>query len=424
MARNRCWKSALAGLLGVAMLGCGLVAEAKTTVRFAMWGVPFEIESYREVVKLFEKKNPDIEVKFEQSGWGEYWTKVQTQMAAGVAPDIMRMSGAYLGQFVRGGAIYDIQPLIDRDKFPIDTDYFDTSGIFRFGGHYYGLPEGGDIAGLYYNMDAFDQAGVEYPDAKWTWADLRQAASKLTVRQANQVKQYGLYTLLVDNGQSGYLNFILQAGGRLLNSDKTKAATDTPEVIEAVKYLAGLVQSDQSTAPPTWGGDPLAAFNQGQFAMITGLVPVWIKLFNEAKFNWDVAPLPVGKRRAATGNFVGFVMPKSTKVSEAAWKLMKFFAGSEGQTIIARNRQMLPPLKSIAMSKEFLNPSKPPKRLLEVMQVTTPHTYDLQFTNGWFQWTGLVGSEIAAAVGGAKSVEIAMKTAAEKVNNVLASGKK
>jgi len=180
------------------------------------------------------------------------------------------------------------------------------------------------------------------------------------------------------------------------------------------------VQRDRSLVPPSWwSGSAIEGLNQGAFSMMTGLVPTWIKQVDEADFQWDIAPLPVGKRRGATANYVGFVMSRNTKVKEAAWTFLKFLVGPQGQAVLGRNRQILPPLRSVALSKEFLAPNKPPYRLGEVISVTAPHTYDLQFTPGWAEWTMVVGTEVAAAADGQKSVVDAMRTAAEKVNSIL-----
>lgn len=286
-----------------------LPIHAKTTVRFAMWGMDQEVKTYQRIIEQFEADNPEIEVEFEYSGWGEYWDKVQIQMLGGSAPDVIRMSGAYLEQFARDGALYNVQPLIERDQFPIDTDeYFDVSGIFKVDGNYFGLPEGGDMTALYYNVDMFDVAGLTYPSADWTWEDLRQAAKRLTVRENETIMQWGLHTMFFGDGQMGYQNFILQAGGRLLNKEKTKATVESPAVCEALRFLQGMVLEDNSTVPP-FGGDALESFTSARVAMLTGLLPVWINLFDSTSFEWDVAPLPMGKQRASTTNFCGFSIP-------------------------------------------------------------------------------------------------------------------
>lgn len=395
--------------------------QAKTKVRFAMWGTVEEVQTYQEIIEKFEADNPDIEVEFEYSSWGEYWDKVQIQMLGGIAPDVIRMSGAYLEPFALDGVLLSIQPFIEKDQFPIDTDeYFDVSGIFKVDGSYYGLPEGGDITALFYNEDLFNAAGLNYPSADWTWEDLRHAAKRLTVHDGNEVEQWGFHTFLNGSGQAGYLNFIMQAGGRALNDEKTMATVDTPEVHEALRFLQDMILGDGSAAPPD-AGDHMAMFRAGQTAMLTAVVPFWTTFFEDASFDWDIAPLPMGKQRASTYNFCGFSMTSTTQESEAGWRLMKYFAGPEGQRILARNRQMLPPLRSVAVSDEFVDPTQRPYRLREVIEVTGPHIYDLQFTLNWWEWTEVLGNEVIEVMRGGKPVETAMKQATDIINQYLSN---
>ncbi|MDD4518620.1 MAG: hypothetical protein PHH90_09045 [Limnochordia bacterium] len=83
---------------------------------------------------------------------------------------------------------------------------------------------------------------------------------------------------------------------------------------------------------------------------------------------------------------------------------------------MARNRQMLPPLWSAALSYDFTNPDMRPHRLREVIEVTGFHLYDLQFTPNWFQWTQDLGNEVVAIMNGEQPVETGMKRAADAIN--------
>ena len=65
----------------------------------------------------------------------------------------------------------------------------------------------------------FDEAGLEYPTADWTWDDVTEAAKKLTKDDGSQ---YGL-CLRNDNNQAGYYNLIYDNGGYIISDDKTKS---------------------------------------------------------------------------------------------------------------------------------------------------------------------------------------------------------
>ena len=52
-----------------------------------------------------------------------------------------------------------------------------------------GIPKDLDSAAVWYNKDMFDEAGIPYPTADWTWDDFREIAKKLTKADGSQ---YGL----------------------------------------------------------------------------------------------------------------------------------------------------------------------------------------------------------------------------------------
>lgn len=403
----------------VAVAASPAAAAAKVQIRFAAWAAPGE---YDEIIDAFEKANPDVQVKFEPTSWGAYWTQLQAQIAAGRPPDVVRMSGAYLLNFAADGALEPLDEWIKRDNLDMSR-YFNTGDILRFDEQIYGLPEFGDIIGIYYNLDRFEEAAISPPSQQWTWADLATAARKLTVRVGDQTKSWGLLLDLFigGNGQTSWVNFLLQNGTRALSDDKRRALFDQPAAIEAVQFLANLYQKERSI--PSDVNYVWESFTQEKVAMMYALVPIGIPIIaREAKFRWDLGPAPRQKRFASQTNFVGFCMMSQSKQKEAAWRFLKFLAGPEAQTIIARKRQGIPALKSAALSPEFLRPGQPPLRLGEVLQVTLPNTFDLQFTPGWAVWTAAADSQISQAVRGLKSVEAAMKTATDEVNQVLEKG--
>ena len=44
-----------------------------------------------------------------------------------------------------------------------------------FNGVQYSVPIDQGSTGLYYNVDIFDEAGIEYPSSDWSWDRLRES---------------------------------------------------------------------------------------------------------------------------------------------------------------------------------------------------------------------------------------------------------
>jgi ABC-type glycerol-3-phosphate transport system substrate-binding protein len=74
---------------------------------------------------------------------------------------------------------------------------------------------------------------------------------------------------------------------------------------------------------------------------------------------WDVAPMPRGTKGAAVrGAWSPFGMGAQTKQPAAAWELMKFATGPEGQTILTELGYLYSVRRSVA-EKVFIDPRSP-----------------------------------------------------------------
>ena len=114
-----------------------------------------------------------------------------------------------------------------------------------FEGKVLGIPALIDNLALVYNKTLFDEAGLEYPNADWTWDDLRAAAKALTDPAK---KQFG-FSYPMDASEDSvwhYEPLLWQNGGSILNEDNTQAAFNSPEGVEALEVLAGMAVDDKS----------------------------------------------------------------------------------------------------------------------------------------------------------------------------------
>ena len=406
--------------LGLVRPGTGEAASSSATpLRVMVWGGQPEIETYTRMIDAFRKAYPDIPVRLEPTTWGEYFNKLQVQILAGNAPDIVLLNGAFIRDLAEQTALTDLNPFIQQNKFPLDN-YWETHDILRVNGKMYALPLAGDVAALYYNRSAFDSAGIATPTANWKWDDLREAARKLTVRTGDVTKRYGVIWDIGGNGQSSYINFLLQNGVRVLNETHTRSLLGTEPAVEAIQYWTDIILRDGSAPRPNVLSGVSQAFLDEKAAMAYHLVPLPINLFQQARFDWDIAPMPIGpKQRASEVNFLGFGMTAGSRQKDKAWELLSFLVGEESQTIFASLRQNLPALKAALTVPAFADPRKPPRGLLPTLQVTMPRTYDLQFTKGWTEWTNLMGATMSRISQGQVAVESGLREIAEKIDTVL-----
>ena len=85
----------LLGVVALVASACGSATNspANATIEYSIWGDPAELASQQAVVDAFHVANPDVNVKVNVSDWDAYWTKLETGLAGGAAPDVFAMDG-------------------------------------------------------------------------------------------------------------------------------------------------------------------------------------------------------------------------------------------------------------------------------------------------------------------------------------------
>ncbi|MCB0031572.1 MAG: extracellular solute-binding protein, partial [Anaerolineales bacterium] len=156
------------------------------TLLWGMWGSPEEIATHQLVADAYMEANPNVTVELWAQPWGDYFTKLQTLWAAGddeAIPDVLFLSP--VPQYAADGVLEPLDSYIDASGYDVGDYWNGAIDIMKYDGNIYGFPRDIGLEVLYYNKDHFDEAGLDYPDASWTWDDLRAAAEALTITSAS-----------------------------------------------------------------------------------------------------------------------------------------------------------------------------------------------------------------------------------------------
>lgn len=411
------------GAMGlVALVACNSSKDdGRVTLRYARWGLPEEIAAERELLKEFEAANPDIKVVVEFSAWSEYWNKLQAQMAAGTAPDVMLMSGEKLHDYLARDQIADLTAYLDADKdVSLDVFFPATTQVYQLDGHLWAMPRDCNTIGIYYNKKLFDQYGVEYPKPGWTWEDFHAKAKALTVDSDGdgRYESYG-YLAAFESLEVHYVSWIWQNGGEVLDETRTHSVVDQPATVEAMRFFSDMVLKDKispGTAQASTFGSNM--FLTGRLAMSSE--GTWmIRLFSSIEgFEWDIAPLPRGKFAAAPVNGLGNAVYAGSKDKAAAWKLVKFMSSRPIQERLAKSGTSIPAMKEIAYSDIYLDGVPSGKKAL-LEQVERGRV--LPFTRGWSRAEEALRGELELVWLGRKDIETGLKDAKAKMDAVLAA---
>lgn len=337
-------------------------SAAPVTIQFAGWGDPTEKEVFTKLIKAFEDKNPEIKVDYLHIPSSDYVGKMNTILAGGNAPDVFYVPDGDFGRWVSQDLLYSIGDLVDNSG--IDLSDMWASGLNRYRydgasngqGALYALPKDIGPTVLYYNKDLFTKLNVPFPsaDTPMTYEQLLDTARKLTISENGKTTQYGM-------GPIWWEGFVLGNGGQFLSENKQEFIGNSPEAIEALQFAADLTNKygvvPKSAALKDMNDSQM--FSTGKLAMmVTGrwMVPEFRKL----GFDWDVAPLPV-KTWAGTSGSVGLGMYSKTRHVEAAYKLVEYLGGPEGQKEQSLMGFSIPSFKSMANTDVFLQPGQKPE---------------------------------------------------------------
>ena len=319
-------------------LALGVSAASATEITFyypiAVGGPITKIfDGYAEA---FHKAHPDITVKPVYTGsYQDSIVKAMTAAKAGNAPDAAVLLSTDMFTLIDEDAIVPFDDLIKTadDRKWLSSFYPAFMENSQTGGKTWGIPFQRSTIVLYYNKDAFKEAGLDPNKPPETWTQMREYAQKLTQRDASgNVTQWG-----VQIPSSGFPYWLFQAlaienGTNLMNQAGTEVYYDKPEVVGALQYWLDLVNKYKVHPPGIveWGTTPKDFFER-KVAMMWTTTGNLTNVKNNAKFDFGVAMLPAEKRRGSPtggGNF--YIFKKSTPAQrEAAFKFIKWITTPE-----------------------------------------------------------------------------------------------
>ena len=310
-------------------------------------------ETLAKMVAAFEAEHPNIKVEVETIGYDDYFTQMQTRVAGGTAPDCYELNIENFAAYASKGMLAEITG--------VDVSGLNDTALnaFNVSGKQYGLPESFSNVVLIYNKDLFDQAGVAYPTADWTQADLQAAAEAI---RALGDDIFGIWQPITYNE---FFKVAAQYGGALLNEDKTEFTINSPENLTAAQALVDrvLVSNVQPNAVQQGGMGDWDMFMSGRLGMIpTG---IWaFQTFTEGcDFAWDIVVEP-GSTQKATHFFSNCVVmnPETDYPEEVATWLAWLASSTTSADIRLEAGWDLPALKDLGALSSYLEVTPPDNR--------------------------------------------------------------
>jgi len=194
----------------------------KTTLRVMWWGSQTRHERTQQVIKLFEEKYPDIDVKPEFTSWSGYWDKIDVQIAGGNMPDIVQHVRKYVTEYVNNDVLLDLTPYVESGELNVKDVPKVLRETERIKGVLAGIPLGVNAAGFIYDSELLAKAGIKEIDPNWTWEDYFKICK--TVKEKLGI--FASDTLAAMETAVGFMVFLRQHDLELYNEDGTGLGYD------------------------------------------------------------------------------------------------------------------------------------------------------------------------------------------------------
>jgi multiple sugar transport system substrate-binding protein len=425
--RRRTIGGLLAALVVCGLAGCGRKQADRAEVKLTLgcWEGPEGLASLTKLLDRYKQQHPNVSIEIQQVPGLQYYQRLKIQIAAGVAPDIMQLAYNELPTFAERNALEPLDGLIARDHFPISGMFPEVVPALKYKGRCYGLPRGWTTFVLYYNKDMFREAGIPFPHDGWTWDDFLSACRKITKDTDGDGKP-DRFGCDAPTQADGITTWIWQNGGLMFTPDMKRCLLDSPASIDAMQFLSDCqykyrVFPSPEQAQDLGGGGEM--FKNGKQAMF--IQGRWAcQLFRDAayadgrKIDWDVAELPVHKRKATVLFANCYVLRKGGPNLEEAWKLMQWLTGVEGQKRQAATGRDMPSFVSVGNSPIFLNPNQLPEHdgiFLKAAKSALPVDTDPNFD----AYGELINAELAEIFIAHKDPSKSMREVTPKINAIL-----
>lgn len=311
-----------------------------------------------DIIAEYNKTSPAQEVKSITMVWDDYYTKLQTSVAAGKGPDIGVSHVSRIPELAELGVIDPIDDYIGQLGIKPEDIYIPTElESVTYNGKMYAIPL--DMHGeiFCFNSDLVKEAGIELDEAGKLKINSKEEMKSVLDQLRAVVPEGGSTIAFPNQGTQPYrvwYSFYNQLGGTpILSEDGTQLTWDKGKALEALTYLASLYK-DGYIAPGI--DDFQGLFESGKAGLlINGTVAV-ANLERLDNFNWQVQTFPaVFGKSACYVNSHSLILPHNKERSEAeSLEAVKFmqYATADGAYIWTGSGN-IPANQAILNSEEY-----------------------------------------------------------------------
>ncbi len=340
-----------------------------------MWVRNISFQTQELVDTLNANNGSQIELTVIPSA--EFVTKMGAAIAAGEPPDIASIDLIYTPAFASAGQLVDITDFIK--KLPYADDLVPAHmelGMYQ--GRNYAVPTAVDGSFIVYNIDLFEQAGLDPDNPPSTWDEMLEAARAITAL-GDDIYGYWFSMNCAGCNAFTFLPFIWASGGDVLSDDYSEATIlEDPIVREALEFYNTIWEEElvPEGASIDNGANFVSSFGAGNIGMAgTGNFSISNYTSSNPDLNFGVFHIP-GKD-GGTASFGGgdvIAIPSGTPYAEEAWRFIEWTMSEEPQIEIYAKNGRIPVRLALVDNKYFEGDERQSTAASALAVGVTPYT--------------------------------------------------
>lgn len=319
------------------MIGCSSnesstsSSDEKITITVATYSDPDEVEIVEQQAAVYMEQNENVEIVVEPIS-GDIWEVLKTRMAANEEPDIFYMELFQVEQFIDAGKLASLSDMFTEEEL---EDFNETliAGFTGEDGELYGIPKDYSTLALYYNVEMFEEAGLEPPT---TWEELEEVAAALTTDD--------VIGLTLQNELARCQPFFYSNGGGMMDGETV--TFNSEENIEAYEFWISLFSNGYADTPANlgygWSGDTFAAGAAAMTIEGSWMVNSMMELNSDLEYGVVEIPIAEDGTEASMQFTVAYSMATNTEYPEVAMDVIEFLTSYEQQLVVAEAGRSMP----------------------------------------------------------------------------------
>jgi ABC-type glycerol-3-phosphate transport system substrate-binding protein len=331
-----------------------------TLAMFSNWGNPTQRAAQEKALELFQQQNPGLTVELTTGAANA--DKVLSAITAGVAPHLVTQNPQRLIPLAGKGTWRALEDLLKTSNVVKREHYADAQlKLLSWKGKLYAIPGFEHFGGyaLGYNVEHFQEVGLDTTKPPATPQELTRAQEQLTRVEGGVIKRLGLDPR---DAAGGSLSFWAYAwGAPWWDPDTLKLQLNHPTIVELNDFIASFYWQDRAAQIAEFRKQYAmwAAANSGialgtQSMQISGYyLPGELSVLPQkpAKMGYSWWPNPK-REKVYIAQGWGSAIPAENKQVDHAWRLAEHF------TTVPAAQIMFDGIGWLNGSKQFLKDGK------------------------------------------------------------------